>query len=289
MGRRATTLDEQLILLRSRGMILDLSEEKTKEILADIGYYRLGYYWHPFEIDTAHNFALGTKFSTIIYLYYLDADLRNVLIRYINRVEIHFRTKVVYLASNFYPHLPAWFSNNNLIKCGFISKLKLLYTKEFIKKNKVLRKHHQKYSLDHYAPAWKTLELLTFGEILYLYRNIVDDRLRSEISQSFGIKSLSKFESLIDSVRFLRNASAHGNVLFDYQFPKGIPSLPFLKVDSQQRHQLYTGIRVISFLLNEISANRKVAFENRLKQLFEEVDDEQIKIIIREKIGYKLE
>jgi abortive infection bacteriophage resistance protein len=45
MGRSATTLDEQLILLRSRGMILDLSEEKTKEILADIGYYRLGYYW----------------------------------------------------------------------------------------------------------------------------------------------------------------------------------------------------------------------------------------------------
>ena len=34
MGRRATTLDEQLILLRSRGMTLDLSEEKTKEILA---------------------------------------------------------------------------------------------------------------------------------------------------------------------------------------------------------------------------------------------------------------
>lgn len=57
MGRSATTLDEQLILLRSRGMILDLSEEKTKEILADIGYYRLGYYWHPFEIDTDHNFA----------------------------------------------------------------------------------------------------------------------------------------------------------------------------------------------------------------------------------------
>jgi hypothetical protein len=60
-------------------------------------------------------------------------------------------------------------------------------------------------------------------------------------------------------------------------------------VDSQQRHQLYTGIRVISFLLNEISANRKIAFENRLKELFEEVDDEQIRIIIREKIGYNLE
>lgn len=91
MGNIATTLDEQIQLLKSRGMQLDYTEEKVKEILGDIGYYRLGFYWHPFQIDAQHNFKVGTKFSTIVSLYYLDSDLRNTLLRFINRIEIHFK------------------------------------------------------------------------------------------------------------------------------------------------------------------------------------------------------
>jgi abortive infection bacteriophage resistance protein len=49
MGRTATTTIEQIDLLKNRGMILDMEVEKVKEILHDIGYYRFGFYWHPFE------------------------------------------------------------------------------------------------------------------------------------------------------------------------------------------------------------------------------------------------
>lgn len=286
MGKQATTFDEQINLLKSRGMELDLSEEKIKEILGDIGYYRLGFYWHPFEIDKDHNLAPGTKFSTIICLYYLDSDLRNVLIRYINRIEIHFRTKVVYIASNAFKDSPTWFADSNHIKKGFITKFEKTYTSDFIKKNKAIKKHHQKYINDRYAPAWKTLEYLTFGAILQLYRNIKDENIRTEIANAFGVISLSKFDSLIEAVWFLRNASAHGNVLFDLHFPKGIPGLPLLKVDNKQRHQVYTGIRVVSFLLNNISENRKSSFETRVKSLFNEVEDEKVKTLIIEKIGF---
>ncbi|MBD1429827.1 hypothetical protein [Sphingobacterium litopenaei] len=45
MGNKATTIDEQITLLRSRGMsIPDDQIEKIKEYLLDIGYYRLGFY-----------------------------------------------------------------------------------------------------------------------------------------------------------------------------------------------------------------------------------------------------
>ena len=46
--KRATTIEEQIILLKDRGMTIE-DEEKAKEILLDIGYYRLGFYWFPFE------------------------------------------------------------------------------------------------------------------------------------------------------------------------------------------------------------------------------------------------
>ena len=48
MGNRARTLDQQIALLQNRGMeISDI--EKAKEVLLDVGYYRLGFYWFPFE------------------------------------------------------------------------------------------------------------------------------------------------------------------------------------------------------------------------------------------------
>ena len=46
--KQATTIEEQIALLKNRGMFIG-DEEKAKEILMDIGYYRLGFYWFPFE------------------------------------------------------------------------------------------------------------------------------------------------------------------------------------------------------------------------------------------------
>ena len=46
--KQATTIEEQIALLKNRGMFIG-DEEKAKEILMDIGYYRLGFYWFPFD------------------------------------------------------------------------------------------------------------------------------------------------------------------------------------------------------------------------------------------------
>jgi abortive infection bacteriophage resistance protein len=40
--KKATTIEEQLEIIKERGIILDYSEEKCKEILSDIGYFRFG-------------------------------------------------------------------------------------------------------------------------------------------------------------------------------------------------------------------------------------------------------
>ena len=81
MGNVATTFNQQMAILESRGMVFDLEPNKVKEVLLDIGYYRLGFYWHPFVIDDHHNLATGTKFSDIVCLYYLDVDLRSIFIK----------------------------------------------------------------------------------------------------------------------------------------------------------------------------------------------------------------
>lgn len=47
MGRIATSVKDQIQKLKDRGMEFDCEESKDKEILLDIGYYRLGFYWNP--------------------------------------------------------------------------------------------------------------------------------------------------------------------------------------------------------------------------------------------------
>ena len=67
MAEVATTIDEQIKLLKDRGMNIE-DEVKARENLMDIGYFRLGFYWFPFEKTYPrknkrdHNFKEGTKF-----------------------------------------------------------------------------------------------------------------------------------------------------------------------------------------------------------------------------------
>ncbi len=157
MGAKATTVEEQIALLESRGMEIDISVAKAKEILLDIGYYRLGFYWNCFECDYAHNFAKETKFSDVVALYYLDVDLRELLLKYIYRIEVHFRTQIVYQVSNKYRSSPTWFIDNKVVSNEYIADFDKFYSREFKRNNKPIDKHHKKYINDKYAPAWKTI------------------------------------------------------------------------------------------------------------------------------------
>jgi abortive infection bacteriophage resistance protein len=57
--KKATTVDQQIELLKKRGVIIN-DDTKVKEILLDIGYYRRGFYWFPYEINFyIRNLMLG--------------------------------------------------------------------------------------------------------------------------------------------------------------------------------------------------------------------------------------
>lgn len=272
MGNKATDVTEQITLLKSRGMIIDYDELKIKEILLDIGYYRLGFYWNPFERDKNHNFKEGFKFSDALKLYYLDADLRNVLAKYINRIEINFRTKLVYNVSNRYKDSPTWFADNNIVKSN--NNLNKFYNDKFIKLNKPIKKHHKKYINDKYAPAWKTLEFFTFGTILNIYRNLKDDAIKAKIAKSYGIENVKKFINLLEVIILIRNSCAHGDVLFDLKTPKGISVLPQIDLNND-RNSIYSCIKVIYYFLGTISTNREKDMRQEIENIFNSVSDNE--------------
>ena len=289
MGKSATTLEEQIEKLKSRNMLMDLGEDKAKEILLDIGYYRLGFYWNPFEIDKEHNLKEGTKFSDVVKLYYLDTDLKHILSKALNRIEINFKTQLIYHISNYYDKNPTWFADKKIVSSQFVRGFPYIYNEKFIQNNKPIKNHHSKHKNDIYAPAWKTLEYLTFGSVIKLYLSLYNQDLQRKISEHYGIKSLGVFENYLTTILFIRNICAHSDLLFDSHTPLGIKSTPIVKIDREKRHSLSSSIRIICYFLEKISVNRCKEITESVDLLFNEFSENKaIRGIINSKIGYDL-
>lgn len=288
MGRKATSIDKQIELLNDRGMELDLKEEKIKEILLDIGYYRLGFYWQPFEIDDKHNLEKGTKISDIVSLYYLDVDLRNLLTKYINRIEINFRTKLVYFVSNKYKESPTWFVDNHAMSRSYIENFEKYYDEDFKRNNKPIKKHHEKYINDKFAPAWKTIEFFTFGGILKIFTSLKDSGIKERISNTYNIRDVSKFINFMTTIKQVRNVCAHSAVIFDFNTPRGINRIPAFSFNDNDRHSLDSSMKVIKYILSQISESRSDEMEKQINKLFiENSENAVIKNIIESKMGYR--
>jgi abortive infection bacteriophage resistance protein len=288
MGNRATTIDQQIEILQNRGLEIE-DIPKAKEILLDIGYYRLGFYWNCFELDDNHNFTKGSKFMDAVNLYYLDVDLRELLLKYIYRIEIHFRTQIVYHVSNKYNQSPTWFIDSKVVSVDYIEDFKKIYDSNFIRNNKPIFKHHKKYINDKFAPAWKTIEFITFGAALKLFRSLKDEELKKHICSCYKIKKLYIFENFIQSIVYVRNMCSHGGVLYDLSQPKGIHKIPGNQYNFNNRHSLDATIKVICYILSQISANRENDLKLKLQEILGRFDNNlSINNIIKTKIGYSL-
>lgn len=281
--KTATTIDEQINKLKQRGMIIS-DEAKSKEILSDIGYYRLGFYWFPFEkgypkkYNRKHKFVAGASFDDAVSLYYFDNDLRNILAPYLHRIEICFRTAIIYIVSNHYKRNPTWFVDSKVVEEDFVKDFPNLYND--IRKNEAIKRHHQKYRNDIYAPAWKTLEYMTFGSMLFLYQNLKNENLRQQIADRFGISNLDAFESQMKTVRIIRNVCAHGHNLYDIHFPQSIKVGELKGIDNKQRSNISGGIIVMAAILKAISRNRSDEFVEKINTTLSSQQFRSIKSII---------
>ena len=287
--KTATSIEEQIQLLESRGMVFS-DKEKAKEILLDIGYYRLGFYWFPYEssyprkIDRTHQFKAGTLFDNVVVLYYFDHDLRSIVAPYLYRIEVNFRTYLTYVVSNRYRNNPTWFADPRIVGNEFADYLPGCY--KTICRNEAIKHHHGKYINDIYAPAWKTLEYMTFGDILYLYSSLKDGNLKREICLHYGVKNVDVFENYMSTLRVIRNLCAHGHNIYDLKLQKRIRKGPIKELDGSMLYSLAGGLQILSYILSFISENRVQELRYRLNLLVSQPKIARIKDVINDLITF---
>lgn len=258
-SKQAISVEAQISQLRERGLRVDDDEEASR-VLSTISYFRFANYLLPFEADKSnHVFKPGKLFGDVVRLYYFDKELRGILFSAIQTVEIALRTSVIQNFSMKYG--PFWFMETDLFKdsqmhndCINNIRAELSRTKEdFIKS------HFRKYVSPEMPPAWKTLEVVSFGTLGKLYGNFSDNAIKKVVARSFDIPQHVYLESWIASLAALRNCCAHHSRVWNRVFPIK-PQLPKAKwmrstwvdVSSVAKNRLFAILCCLLYWVNNI-------------------------------------
>lgn len=234
------TIAEQIALLKSRGLLF-ADEEKASLTLEHISYYRFASYLRPMEIDReTHNLRPGTSFENTISIYQFDEKLRTLIFAAIQKIEISLRSKLIHEFS--ITHGAFWFFDQTCFvnKHRFVEGMNVLEKELNRSKDEFIRDHIARYGKEEYPPAWKILELASFGTISKLFANFSYSSEKKRIARSYGVPQHEILKSWTAAIGPLRNCCAHHSRLWNRIFPI-TPLLP-----SRMREPWITNINVLN-------------------------------------------
>ena len=261
--KQPISIADQMAMLKNRGLLFD-DEKAAVECLKIISYFRLANYWKPMESDKVnHVFKPESKFENVVTLYNFDKDLRTLIFSAIQSIEIALRTKVIQIVSSNCGAF--WFSDESLFS----------NTEEELKRSKedFLIEHYAKYDNPPYPPAWKTLEVSSFGTLSKLYCNLADNNLKKQIARDLGLPQHLYLESWIKSLSVLRNCIAHHARIWNRKYPWK-PQLPkklqnpWIQNKGISQEKLYAQLCCMEYLMNESHPDN--TFKHKLKSLLSE-------------------
>lgn len=242
--KKPLTYSEQLEKLKAHNMIIEDSE-LALTILSEKNYYRFtGYALQQRVCENDSDFVESTSFNKVYQIYRFDETLRNFLKKYIEIVEIYFRTQISY---NFSiskcinpPHDQHYDENNYCNKKGFNDVMaNISHDNKYYHDSLIMQHHMKKYNGK--LPLWAMVEMLSFSNLSKLYACMYFSE-QNLIAAAVG-SGRSILKNHLHCLSLLRNKCAHAARLYNTTF-----SLP-AKFNS-------------SFLKNhpEIKANTPVAY-----------------------------
>lgn len=215
----ALSYDEQIERLSSVHNLVISDEEKAKDIIKRVNYYRLsGYGIGLKQKDDPEKYIDGISLESISRLYNFDSRFKNLLIHTIEQIEIQLRAQISnYLALTYEPEgymNPANFiskqtKDGSEIHSNIISSFQTECSRQ---KNVPFVKHHQEKYEGHF-PIWVAVELFTFGNLCSLY-DIMIPADKKEIANLYNTEA-NHLSSWILALVEIQNICAHYSRLYN--------------------------------------------------------------------------
>jgi abortive infection bacteriophage resistance protein len=281
------TVDQQLALLRSRGLRID-DDLKAKEYLQRIGYYRLSAYGFPFRqsqadvygnSQTLDEFKAGTSFKNITDLYAFDKALRLVVLHALERIEISLRTEVALTLGSYGPnaHRDQRFLDRDFVNIpphrntsNFDDWRAKLDEKSKTSKEEFAVHFRKKYNESH-MPIWIAVELLDFGPLSHLLSGMKNQDLM-KICRSYNVPTPVVLKGWIKTLSFVRNVCAHHARMWNKPLvnqppmPRlgALPDFDHVANSPYQSKRMYAALCIMRHLLKTI--NPRTKWTDRLKR-----------------------
>ena len=266
----ALSISDQIELLKNRGLsIADTS--KAEKFLGEVSYFRFVQYLRPMEADkTTHQFKPNSRFEDAVALYNFDLELRDLMFKAIQRLEIALRTKIIQEFSLAYG--PFWFFNINLAddEHKFIENMNSIDKELQRSREDFIQEHRRNYDKPLFPPAWKTLELASLGSLSKLYYNFSDKKLKKRVARQFNIPQHEVLESWMRSITALRNCCAHHSRLWNRHLanaPQMNASLrgAWINIEGIDANKVYAIACCIAYWIDSMGYGTD--FKNNLKSL----------------------
>ena len=273
---------DQIALLKQRGMQFG-NEFAAFNYLANINYYRLRGYWWDMQSDyTQHIFKPNTWFEDVIDRYNFDRRLRLILFGAIERIEIAFRTRMIYHLSIAYGGL--WYLNASLFdNISITTNGKSVYQNALESLQSEIDRTQETFICEHFthypnqpADAWKVMEVASMGTLSKLYKSLKDHLPeKAVIANEMGLNSPPVFSGWMEAIVCIRNIIAHHSRLWGYTMKK-TPAVRLNNPSGQwftnsltdvQKKKPFLIISSMIFICNKISPNHQT--KTRIRELID--------------------
>lgn len=220
------TLDEQIEILKNRGLIID-DMDFAKEILLRENYFFISGYRHLLlRSKTDKRYVPNANFRELYALFNFDRQIRNIIFKNLLIIENNIKSIFSYQLSKKYGYKekeylkPSNFTNNPE-KFRQINDL-LKKMKRQIRINGGQHSATKHYQDNYgYIPLWVVVKVLSFGIVCELF-TVMKKEDQIEISEIYKIDS-NTLSIYLPILANYRNLCAHEDILYDYKTHKPIP------------------------------------------------------------------
>lgn len=286
------TLDEQIEILKNKGLVID-DIEYARDILLRENYFFLSGYRHLFlKTPRDRMFIDNTNFRELYALFNFDRQIRNIIFKNLLIIENNLKSIFSYQLSKKYGYREKNYLNpknftNIASKARQVNDL-LKKMKRQIRVNGGQHSATMHYISNYgYIPLWIVVKVLSFGIVSEMY-TILKSEDQVDIAKIFNISA----ESLLVYLPILanyRNLCAHEDILYDHRTQKLIDDCKYhelLNIPKMDGEYIYGKSDVFALIIILKYMLREDEFRLMLNELSYEIDilEGKLKVIKIDKV-----
>lgn len=278
MEKSFKSLDEQVEILRSKGLIIE-DEELTKQILLRENYFFInGYRVLLMNSYADKSFIIGATFRELYSIFLFDRYMRNILFKNLMIIENQLKSIISYQLSKKYGYRDKDYLNSK----NFTSdKTKSRRVKDVIEKmkrqiringaNHMATMHYiNNYG---YIPLWVLVKVLSFGIVCELF-SILKQEDKISVADMFSVNT-DYLESFLPILSNYRNLCAHEDIVYEHRTEKSIVNTPMherLHIPQMDNEYIYGKNDIFSVIIILKYLLREDDFRLKMKEIEYEIE-----------------